>query len=142
MGALPPADITMMPSRCEAQPGHAMDRGVACSVTSESQKLLGKLERKDKRRATAKGARASQGAEIDWLLTHGLEALLKAEDSKGGARGGVLHIGGLDFALADEGSAVRKAGALPKGTVRRHTPLAASELSRLPCSSWIVMSKG
>ncbi len=50
---------------------------------SESQKLLGKLERKDKRRV-AKG-KAGADAELDWLSINGLDALVESEimrDSK------------------------------------------------------------
>ena len=56
---------------------------VCCSITSESQKLLGKLERKDKRRM-AKG-KAGADAELDWLSINGFDALVEAEimrDSK------------------------------------------------------------
>jgi len=58
-------------------------------VTSEKQKLLDKLERKDKRR----GGRGRPGADadIDWLGAHGLDALVEAEllrDTQGQARRG------------------------------------------------------
>ncbi len=66
------------------------------SITSESQKLLGKLERKDKRRM-AKG-RAGADAELDWLSINGVQgfnALVEAEimrDSK--TEVGSLHMHG------------------------------------------------
>lgn len=44
---------------------------------SESQKLLDKLERKDKRR-TAKGKQAAD-TELEWLALNGLDALVEAE---------------------------------------------------------------
>lgn len=52
----------------------------ALSITSESQKLLGKLERKDKRRM-AKG-KAGADAELDWLSINGFDALVEAEIMK------------------------------------------------------------
>jgi len=52
----------------------------ALSITSESQKLLGKLERKDKRRM-AKG-KAGSDAELDWLSINGFDALVEAEIMK------------------------------------------------------------
>jgi hypothetical protein len=60
-------------------------------VTSEKQKLLDKLERKDKRR----GGRGRPGADadIDWLGAHGLDALVEAEllrDTQGQARCGPM----------------------------------------------------
>ena len=44
---------------------------------TESQKVLSKLERKDKRRAV-KG-RAGADAELEWLTLNGLDALVEAE---------------------------------------------------------------
>lgn len=46
-------------------------------MTSEKQKLLDKMERKDKRRV-AKG-RAGADADVDWLMAHGFDALVEAE---------------------------------------------------------------
>ena len=46
-------------------------------MTTESQKVLSKLERKDKRRAV-KG-RAGADAELDWLTLNGLDPLVEAE---------------------------------------------------------------
>ena len=46
-------------------------------MTSEKQKLLDKLVRKDKRRV-AKG-RAGADADVDWLMAHGFDALVEAE---------------------------------------------------------------
>ena len=54
-----------------------MSAPLGCSVTSEKQKLLDKMERKDKRRV-AKG-RAGADADIDWLMAHGFDALVEAE---------------------------------------------------------------
>ena len=48
-----------------------------CSVMTESQKALSKLERKDKRRAT-KG-RPGADADLDWLTLNGLGPLVEAE---------------------------------------------------------------
>ena len=51
------------------------------SVTTSSQKILDKLERKDKRRASARGT----DADLDWLATRGFDELVEAEvmrDSK------------------------------------------------------------
>ncbi len=51
------------------------------SVTTSSQKILDKLERKDKRRAGARGT----DADLDWLATRGFDELVEAEvmrDSK------------------------------------------------------------
>ncbi|KAK9785880.1 hypothetical protein WJX73_006814 [Symbiochloris irregularis] len=116
-----PADQTAMPTY-----------GTAVSVTSGSQKLMEKLERKDKRKAAGRGAKAgaaasrgaastSVGPELDWLLDNGLGPLLEAEAASktGGARGGVMNIGGLDFKIASEAERGARAGALPKGTVRK-----------------------
>ncbi len=54
---------------------------VTRSVTTSSQKILDKLERKDKRRAGARGT----DADLDWLATRGFDELVEAEvmrDSK------------------------------------------------------------
>ena len=47
------------------------------SVMTESQKVMSKLERKDKRRAV-KG-RAGVDADLEWLTLNGLETLIEAE---------------------------------------------------------------
>ena len=47
------------------------------SVMTESQKVMSKLERKDKRRAV-KG-RAGADADLEWLTLNGLEPLIEAE---------------------------------------------------------------
>ncbi|KAK9846320.1 hypothetical protein WJX81_001437 [Elliptochloris bilobata] len=93
--------------------------GTTVSVTSEKQKMLDKLERKDKRRG-AKG-RAGADADLDWLMAHGFDALVEAEilrDTEG--QGGALVVGDLEFKVAgDEGSQWTR-GALPKGTTRKY----------------------
>lgn len=45
------------------------------SVTTSSQKVLEKINRKDKRRAD----RAGHDADVEWLLVNGFETLLEAE---------------------------------------------------------------
>ena len=47
------------------------------SVMTESQKVMSKLERKDKRRAV-KG-RAGADADLEWLTLNGLEPLIEPE---------------------------------------------------------------
>ena len=44
-------------------------------MTTSSQKILDKLERKDKRRAGARGT----DADLDWLATRGFDELVEAE---------------------------------------------------------------
>ena len=50
-----------------------------CSISSETQKLLGKLERKDRRRRAAGAKSGSADAELDWLSLNGFDALVEAE---------------------------------------------------------------
>ena len=60
---------------------HQAQASVMRSVTTSSQKILDKLERKDKRRAGARGT----DADLDWLATRGFDELVEAEimrDSK------------------------------------------------------------
>ncbi|CAK0786311.1 hypothetical protein CVIRNUC_009524 [Coccomyxa viridis] len=94
--------------------------GTVVSVTTESQKVLSKLERKDKRRAV-KG-RAGTDAELEWLTLNGLDSLVEAEimqrsEAQGG---GALQIGDLQFMVAGDEDSMMVKGALPKGTVREH----------------------
>lgn len=50
-----------------------------CSISSETQKLLGKLERKDRRRRAAGARSGAADAELDWLGLNGFDALVEAE---------------------------------------------------------------
>lgn len=45
------------------------------SVTTSSQKLLDKLERKEKRRTAARGG----DLDLDWLSAHGFDEVVEAE---------------------------------------------------------------
>lgn len=54
-----------------------MPKVLLSSVMTESQKVMSKLERKDKRRAV-KG-RTGADADLEWLTLNGLEPLIEAE---------------------------------------------------------------
>ena len=47
----------------------------ACSVMTSSQKMLEKMERKDKRRTAARGG----DPDLDWLGAHGFDEVVEAE---------------------------------------------------------------
>ncbi|KAK9868384.1 hypothetical protein WJX84_004044 [Apatococcus fuscideae] len=92
--------------------------GTGVSVSSRSQQMMEKLERKDKRRF-AKG-KATGEADQDWLAVNGLSQLLEAEAMRKATQSGsqLLYADGLEFGLGD-GSANFGQRALPKGTVRK-----------------------
>ncbi|CAL8464110.1 g3645 [Coccomyxa elongata] len=91
--------------------------GSSVSIMSESQKLLGKLERKDKRRV-AKG-KAGADAELDWLSINGLDALVESEIMRDSKTQGLV-VGDLEFKIAGDAGGMQTRGALPKGTKRQH----------------------
>jgi hypothetical protein len=103
-----------------------------CSISSETQKLLGKLERKDRRRRQAGGgARSGAGAdaELDWLSLNGFDALVEAEVLRASAAKGQarrpfspsISLDALDAVAAVEG---RKGQA----RARMHALMGASAL--------------
>ncbi|KAL3133984.1 hypothetical protein ABBQ32_008424 [Trebouxia sp. C0010 RCD-2024] len=91
--------------------------GTVVSVTSNSQKMLEKLERKDKRRGV-KG-KAMGDPDLDWLASYGFQVLVEAEVEKATAHQTITLGTGTEFRIGQgEGSAHVK-GALPKGTARK-----------------------
>ncbi|KAK9850259.1 hypothetical protein WJX84_005584 [Apatococcus fuscideae] len=92
--------------------------GTGVSVSSRSQQMMEKLERKDKRRF-AKG-KATGEADQDWLAINGLGPLIEAEAMRKAVQSGsqLLYADGLEFGLGD-GSTNFGQRALPKGTVRK-----------------------
>jgi hypothetical protein len=87
------------------------------SITTDSQKLLDKLERKDKRR----GARTKAvDADLEWLMANGLDAVVEAELlAVTGGGGNLVFADGTEFRIGDGGGGAWTRGALPAGTTRR-----------------------
>ena len=70
----------------------------ACSVNSQSQKLLAKLERKDKRRkGAARGPAGGSDAELAWLLENGMEPLVEADQAGPGGTADTAWCTGLGY---------------------------------------------
>ena len=68
---------------------HLLMPGAPCSVNSQSQKLMEKLARKDKRRRQPQdglAAAAGQDAELAWLLENGMQPLVDADQVNSGSR--------------------------------------------------------
>lgn len=93
------------------------------TVTSSSQKLMAKLERKQQRRGQAAGGRATPGADLDaeleLLQGLGWPALLEAEVGGKDTQAGSVWLGGMQFAMADADGGLATRGVLPKGTKRK-----------------------
>ncbi|KAL0039926.1 hypothetical protein WJX77_011783 [Trebouxia sp. C0004] len=91
--------------------------GTVVSVTSNSQKMLEKLERKDKRRG-AKG-KAMGDPDLEWLASYGFDVLVEAEVEKATAHQTITLATGTEFRIGQGDGSTQVKGALPKGTARK-----------------------
>ena len=74
-----PMHATLFGSRLHC-PRYPCQQQVVCSVNSQSQKLLEKQARKDRRRGANRGGPSGgQDAELAWLFENGLQPLVEAD---------------------------------------------------------------
>ncbi|GAB4820015.1 hypothetical protein N2152v2_007061 [Parachlorella kessleri] len=98
--------------------------GTTVSVTSQSQKLISKLERKAERRRArqvlgGEGAGAGGDPDLDWLALNGLGVLMEEEAEKETAHMRLRLGDGVEFRLGDGTDGLMTKGTLPKGTTRK-----------------------
>ncbi|GFR39794.1 hypothetical protein Agub_g280, partial [Astrephomene gubernaculifera] len=79
--------------------------GTTVTITSSSQKLLAKLQRKDAKKQGSKG-KSDAEVEVEWLMQAGMRALMDIEAPPAAAANTILLAGGVELRIGSgEGQA-------------------------------------